>query len=121
MRMIPLFRVTDMNGAIHFYTQVLDFRVKDPSASADDWVVILENGDADLMLTKLEFDQKIGISTNVLVSEVDKLFKKYKDRGLDQPFKENSPVHQGPIDQSWGTREFYVTDPDGNTLRFVQW
>jgi hypothetical protein len=23
-----------------------------------------------------------------------------------------------PIDQSWGMREFYVTDPSGNTLRF---
>ena len=29
-------------------------------------------------------------------------------------------VHEGPIDQSWGTREFYVDDPDGNTLRFTQ-
>jgi hypothetical protein len=27
-------------------------------------------------------------------------------------------VHEGPIDQSWGMREFYVTDEDGNTLRF---
>ena len=25
-----------------------------------------------------------------------------------------------PIDQSWGTREFYVDDPDGNTLRFIE-
>lgn len=31
-----------------------------------------------------------------------------------------SMVHEGPIDQSWGTREFYVDDPDGNTLRFTQ-
>src|SRR5438477_12190220 len=29
-------------------------------------------------------------------------------------------VHEGPIDQSWGTREFYVDDPDSNTLRFTQ-
>jgi hypothetical protein len=29
-------------------------------------------------------------------------------------------VHAGPIDQTWGTREFYVDDPDGNTLRFTQ-
>jgi catechol 2,3-dioxygenase-like lactoylglutathione lyase family enzyme len=118
--MIPLFRVTDMKVAIHFYTEVLDFKLKESGASADDWVVLLENGDADLMLTKLEGDQKIGIAANVLVTELDSLFKKYSSRGLDQSYKVNSPVHQGPIDQSWGTREFYVTDPDGNTLRFVQ-
>lgn len=29
-------------------------------------------------------------------------------------------VHEGPIDQTWSTREFYVDDPDGNTLRFTQ-
>jgi hypothetical protein len=29
-------------------------------------------------------------------------------------------VHEGPIEQTWGTREFYVDDPDGNTLRFTQ-
>jgi uncharacterized glyoxalase superfamily protein PhnB len=120
MRMIPLFRVTNMRNAIHFYTEILDFKVKG-NASADDWVVLLENGDADLMLTQLELDQKAGISTNVLVTDINNLFKKYASRGLDQSNKENSPVHQGPIDQSWGTREFYVTDPDGNTLRFIQW
>jgi len=29
-------------------------------------------------------------------------------------------VHLGPVDQTWGTREFYVTDLEGNTLRFMQ-
>lgn len=121
MRMIPLFRVTDLPNAIYFYTKVLDFTLKDPSASSEDWVILLENGEADLMLTRVEGDQKIGIATNVLVSDIDKLFRRYQARGLDQSHKTNSPVHQEPIDQTWGTREFYVTDPDGNTLRFVQW
>jgi len=51
---------------------------------------------------------------------VDALFAKYKDRGLDTSAKLDSPVHQGPVDQTWGRRELYVTDPDGNTLRFCQ-
>lgn len=119
--MIPLFRVSDMNASLHFYTHVLDFHVKDANATADDWVVLLANGEADLMLTRLEGDQKIGIAANVLVTEIDKMFANYQSRGLDQSHKVDSPVHQGPVDQSWGSREFYVTDPDGNTLRFVQW
>jgi hypothetical protein len=28
---------------------------------------------------------------------------------------------RAPTDQSWDTREFYVDDPDGNTLRFKAW
>jgi hypothetical protein len=31
------------------------------------------------------------------------------------------PVHLAPLDQTWGTREVYVDDPDGNTLCFRAW
>ena len=118
--MVPIFRCLDMKEAIAFYTGILDFELKEPGASANDWVVALKNGDAELMLTSLEGDQKIGIAVNVLVQDIDHLFEKYIKRGLDISGRENSPVHQGPFDQSWGNREFYVTDADGNTLRFVQ-
>lgn len=118
--MIPIFRCSDMKKSIAFYTTILDFKCKDADASPQDWVVALKNGAAELVLTRLEGDQKIGIATNVLVTDIDTLFKKYVARGLDTSKKENSPVHQGPMNQSWGTREFYVTDADGNTLRFVQ-
>jgi catechol 2,3-dioxygenase-like lactoylglutathione lyase family enzyme len=30
------------------------------------------------------------------------------------------PIALSPTDQTWGTREMYVRDPDGNCLRFVQ-
>jgi catechol 2,3-dioxygenase-like lactoylglutathione lyase family enzyme len=120
MKMIPIFRCRNMKEAVLFYTTILDFEMNEPGASTDDWVVLLSNGDAELLLTSLEGDQKIGIAVNVLVNNIDDLFKKYLSRGLDTTNKEGSPVHQGPIDQSWGNREFYVTDPDGNTLRFFK-
>lgn len=120
MKMIPIFRCTNMKNAIAFYTGILDFELKEADASSDDWVVALINGEAELTLTSLEGDQKIAIAANVLVSNIDDLFKKYLKRGLDTSGKENSPVHQGPFNQSWGNREFYVTDSDGNTLRFIQ-
>lgn len=120
MKMVPIFRCRNMWQAINFYTTILDFELKEAGASPDDWVVALKNGDAELMLTSLEGDQKIGIAANMLVQDIDNLFEKYLSRGLDTSDKESSPVHQGPLDQSWGNREFYVTDADGNTLRFVQ-
>jgi hypothetical protein len=109
-----------MKDALLFYTTILDFELSDKSASADDWVVALKNGDAELILTSLEGDQKMGIAANVLVENIDELFNRYLERGLDITKKEGSPVHQGPINQSWGNREFYVTDSDGNTLRYMQ-
>lgn len=118
MKMIPIFRCRSMKEALSFYTKILDFELKEPGASSDDWVVALINGEAELLLTSLEGDQKIGIAANVAVDNIDELFEKYVQRGLDTSNKEGSPVHQGPVNQSWGNREFYVTDADGNTLRF---
>jgi catechol 2,3-dioxygenase-like lactoylglutathione lyase family enzyme len=118
MKTIPFLRCLNMKEAIDFYTNILDFKLKYPNASADDWVVDLVNGEAELGLTILEGDQKLGINIYVRVDEVDNLFKKYVSRGLVVPNKPESPVHNGPIDQSWGMREFYVNDPSGNTLRF---
>ena len=118
MKMVPIFRIRNMKDAISFYTRILDFELKEPGTSSNDWVVALINGDAEFLLTSLEGDQKTGIATNVYVDNIDDLFNKYLERGLEISKKKNSPVHQGPINQSWGNREFYVTDPDGNTLRF---
>jgi len=60
-----------MKEAIDFYTNVLDFKLKYSNASADDWVVDLINGEAELGLTVLEGDQKLGINVYVRVDEVE--------------------------------------------------
>jgi hypothetical protein len=67
-------------------------------------------------------DGAFGQAIAVLTDNVDALFHKFRERGLATPGNPHAPqmVHEGPIDQSWGTREFYVDDPDGNTLRFTQ-
>ena len=119
MKIVPVFKVRDMRAALVHYTQVLDFVMTDPEDTADSFVVDLGNGDACFQLTVLEGDYLFGSVANIWVEDVDALFAKYKQRGLDTSTKEGSPVHQGPVDQSWGRREFYVTDTDRNTLRFV--
>ena len=121
MKMIPLFKCRNLKAAIDFYTSILDFKLKYTDPSANDWGgADLINEGAELQLTTYESDNLYGSVVNVWVDDVDSLFNKYLERGLDTSHKKNSPVHQGPLDQSWGTREFYVTDSDGNTLRFCK-
>lgn len=120
MKMIPLLKCRNLQAALKFYTEVLDFQPANRRTTASDLVVLLKNGDAELMLTSLEQDQQTAIAACVLVENVDALFEKYRSRGLDQSHLVDSPVHLGPVDQTWGTREFYVTDLEGNTLRFMQ-
>ena len=119
MKMVPLFRCDDLEAAIVFYTTVLDFELLAPGASAEDPVVLLARGGAELMLTRLP-EQPAGVAAHALVDDVDALHTLFASRGLDQSHRIDSPVHLGPVDQTWGTRELYVTDPAGNTLRFVQ-
>ena len=116
MKVVPLLRCKNMKQAIEFYTQVLDFKLKFANESDEDCVVDLVNGEAEIQLTTIE--GMYGIAVNISVDEVDNLFQKYVSRGLIIPNNPNSPVHNGPIDQTWGMREFYVNDPSGNTLRF---
>lgn len=118
--MIPLFKCRDLKRSVGFYTNVLNFRLKYPEETADDGVVDLISEFGELQLTVYESDRLFGSVVNVWVDDVDSRFKFYVSRGLDTSEKKNSPVHQGPTDQTWGTREFYVTDIDGNTLRFCQ-
>ncbi len=118
MKIIPVMRCSDMKQALFFYTGILDFAIKYPGTTEGEPVVTIANGDAAIQLSV--WDGTIGTTLNVHVDDVDRLFKQYVERGLDTSGREGSPVHQGPLDQTWGMREFYVTDPDGNTLRFGQ-
>ena len=117
MKFIPLIKVKNISRAVDFYTRILDFELKYPDEELNVFCVSLINGDSEFLLT--ETDGIFGISVMVMVGEVDRLYRKYLERGLILPHKEDSPVHEHPINQSWGLREFYVTDEDGNTLRFA--
>lgn len=120
MQFIPLFKVKDMTAAIHHYTEVLDFRMTWPEDTADSAVVDLGHEQMEIQLTTHENDRLLGSVVYVYVPDVDSLFTKFRSRGLDTSGKLNSPVHQEPTNQTWGRREFYVTDADGNTLRYCQ-
>ena len=57
--------------------------------------------------------QSRDASCRIEVTEIRKLYSAYKDRGVIAP--------EGDIQaKPWGTTEFVVADPDGNSLTFVE-
>ena len=56
----------------------------------------------------------------VICDDVNALFARFRAQGLPPSERADSPVHQAPLDQTWGTREVYIDDPDGNTLCYQQ-
>ena len=121
MAIIPTVRCSRIATSIAFYTNVLDFECIDgaPDDGDPSFSVLMRKGDR-LFLSSHRGDGEFGQAIVVLSDDVDALFRKFRERGLKTPGNPGSPVHEGPIDQTWGTREFYVDDPDGNTLRFTQ-
>lgn len=122
MAIIPTVRCKNIRNSLDFYCRVLDFecvvgadRLDDPS-----FCVLSRDGDR-LFLSSNRGDGEYGQAIVVEIKNIDRLFHNFRQRGLRTPGNPNSPVHEGPVDQSWGAREFYVDDPDGNTLRFTQW
>jgi catechol 2,3-dioxygenase-like lactoylglutathione lyase family enzyme len=116
MKVIPIMKCKDMKESLSFYTNVLDFEIKYPDSTVDDPVVTIINDEAEIELSTMSGDSLFGCALNVRVDDVDEQFKKYVKRGLD--VSGLGGVHGGPLDQTWGMREFYVNDPNGNTLRF---
>lgn len=117
MKIIPMLRCNSLKESVYFYTNILDFTLKYPEEADNEWVVELINDGVEILLTSMDGTPRIPVY--VRVDDVDTIFKKYVSRGLVTPNNPNSPVHNCPIDQTWGLREFYVNDPGGNTLRFA--
>ena len=123
MAIIPTVRCKSMRTSLVFYTGVLDFERVDGDDDLGDpsFSVLSRDGDR-LFLSSHGGDGAFGQAVVITTDDVDVLIRKFRARGLYTPGNPDAPgaVHEGPIDQSWGTREFYVDDPDGNTLRFTQ-
>ncbi len=121
MSLIPMMRCRDLRASVAFYTRILDFELTDAvDDPADHDFITLGRGGDRLALS--HDDGVFGTVVVVATPDVDAAFQVFQRRGLRTPGNPDAPtqVHEGPIDQTWGTREFYVEDPDGNTLRFTQ-
>ena len=122
MAIIPTLRCQSMRLSLAFYTGVLDFeRVDGDDALDDPSFSVLARDGGHLFLSSHRGDGVFGTVLAVTTNDIDTLFRTFRARGLQTPGNPDAPqaVHEGPIDQTWGTREFYVEDPDGNTLRFT--
>lgn len=121
MTLIPTVRCNDIAAAVGFYTGVLDFEHQGswPESGDPAFAIVTREGH-ELHLSSHSGDGIAGQAIAVLVDDAEALFSRFVANGLDTSARPDSPVHQAPLIQSWGTREFYVDDPAGNTLRFIQ-
>jgi catechol 2,3-dioxygenase-like lactoylglutathione lyase family enzyme len=114
MKVIPTIRVTDIQLSLRFYTDLLGFTVA--GGDIDFGYVGLEKEGERMALSKHGGDGPFGICIYIEVDDVNQVYQILLDKGHD--VSSFTGVHRRPIDQTWGMREFYIDDPDGNCIRF---
>lgn len=127
MRAVPLFYSSDLERSLAFYTGVLEWQLRWPEhreLMLSSGVVDLVCEGAVLQLSKHMGKNPTASSLNLEMdhpADVDAAWARYTARGLDQSSRVHSPVHLAPLDQTWGTREVYINDPDENCLCLRAW
>lgn len=114
---IPLLHVSSSKIAEEFYCTGLGFtkewEYRPPAPDNDDPAYLgLRRDGVWLHASSFSGDGVAGGVAAFYVREVDALFAEFTGRGVS--------IELPPCDQSWGNREMYVRDPDGNSLRFIQ-
>ncbi len=113
---IPLLHVSNAAAAEAFYCGCLGFRREfahrvDETRPDPCYMGVSRDG-VWLHLSSFSGDAVAGGVVNLVVDDVDALHAEFLAKGI--------PIAVEPVDQTWGTREIYVKDADGNCLRFQQ-
>lgn len=110
---VPIVKVRDIKASEFFYCSVLGFQKRDEYLATQDGPAYLtvSLGSAVLHLSSFPGDGAFGSAVYFDVDDVDSLYDSFLKSGLER-------VDLAPTDQTWGRREIYVLDPDGNCLRF---
>jgi catechol 2,3-dioxygenase-like lactoylglutathione lyase family enzyme len=115
LRAIPVLHITDAAKAEAFYCGLLGFRLDFCAAVAeprrDPCYMGVSRDDAVLHLSSHAGDGVIGGVALLKCDDVDALHAEFASRRV--------AIATGPVNQTWGMRELYVRDPDGNSIRFA--
>ncbi len=115
-RAIPVLHVSDSQAAEDFYCDMLgfrrDFAYRPDSSLPDPCYMGVSRDGVELHLSSFPGDGVPGGVVNFVIDDVDALHREFIARQLR--------IDTAPVDQAWGTREMYVKDPDGNSIRFQQ-
>ena len=113
---IPVLRASEIAHAQSFYCDRLGFArdwLYQPHDDLSDPAFMgLSRGGARLHVSSFSGDGVFGSVATFYVRDVDALFREYRAREVE--------IDLEPYDQTWGNREMYLQDPDGNKLRFIQ-
>lgn len=113
---VPVLHVESSSAAEAFYCGVLgfqrDFEYRPVEGRVDPCYLGVTRDGARLHLSSFAGDGAPGGCVYVVVEDLDAVYDEFVRGGVG--------IDMPPTQQTWGNREMYVRDPDGNSVRFVQ-
>ncbi len=126
--MVPELSVSDFTKSLHFYCEILGFKVRNQRTSPD--FAYLELEQVQIMLEQihdqgwvtgaLETPLGRGVNFQIELSDITPIHDRLKSAEITL-FKEQKDTWYDVGDSLSGQREFLVQDPDGYLLRFSQY
>lgn len=113
---IAVLHVSSSKAAHAHYCEQLGFELmfqyRVDETRADPCFMGLKRDAASLHVSSFPGDAVAGGVVQLKVDDVDALHAEF--------LAKNIAIDLAPTDQTWGNREMYIKDADGNTLRFAQ-
>ena len=113
---VPVLHVASSKVAEEFYCGKLGFELRFAyridETLADPCYMGFCRDSAWIHVSSFSGDAVTGGVVYLIVDDIDELHAGFVENGISSDLE--------PTDQTWGNREMYVNDPDGNSIRFVQ-
>jgi len=109
-RIAPEIPVKNMADALEYYAGRLGFEIA--TMMPDGGYAIVERDDVALHLFEAQAGAHTPVAIHAFARGLDELHDELTNRG--------AMVTQGIVRQPWGNREFRVTDPTGNMIKFTE-
>lgn len=128
-QMIPEFDVFNLDETLHFYVDLIGFKVV--YDRPEDKFAFIEMEDVQIMVQEidptsnkwdtgtLDYPLGRGINFQIDVKNIDEIYNKLKEADY-KIFVEMEDHYYRKDDEMLGEREFLVQDPNGFLLRFAQ-
>lgn len=128
-QMIPEFDVFNLDETLHFYVDLIGFKVV--YDRPEDKFAFIEMEDVQFMVQEidptsnkwdtgtLDYPLGRGINFQIDVKNIDEIYNKLKEADY-KIFVEMEDHYYRKDDEMLGEREFLVQDPNGFLLRFAQ-
>jgi len=109
-RVAPEIPVANLEESLTYYQTRLGFEVAMKTPEGD--YAIVERDDVALHLFQDKIKSRSPVSIHIFAMGLDELFSELQ--------RQHAQVVQSIVRQPWGNRDFRITDPAGNEIKFTE-